>query len=85
VVVVLTYWLSRLRCPKLNAPSAGCLSGPGWLGDECPELQRRALSLASAVGLDLLRVEFEEEGDDYLFCAASTFPDLAEADAADAI
>jgi hypothetical protein len=128
--VVLTYWLSRLRCPKLNAPSAGCLSGPGWrperwvaaaaeaglpvkpvrrgtqpsgpqggahrraavtvvgeyyLGDECPELQRRALSLASAVGLDLLRVEFEEEGDDYLFCAASTFPDLAEADAADAI
>jgi hypothetical protein len=32
----------------------------------------------------LLRVEFEE-GDDYLFSAASTFPDLAEAGAAHAI
>jgi hypothetical protein len=126
----LKFWLSRLRCPKLNAPSAGCLSGPGWrserwvaaaaeaglpvkpvrrgtrpsgppggaqrkaavtvvgeyyLGDKRPELQRWARSLASAAGLDLLGVEFEEEGDDYLFCAASTFPHLAQVGAADAI
>jgi hypothetical protein len=127
----LKFWLSGLRCPKLNAPSAGCLSGPGWrperwvvaaaeaglpvkpvrrgtrssgpqggahrsrvavtvmgeyyLGDGRPELRRRARSLASAAGLELLRVEFEEEGDDYLFFAASAFPDLAEAGAADAI
>jgi hypothetical protein len=126
----LTFWLSRLRCPKLNAPSGGCLSGPGWrperwmaaaaeaglpvkpirrgtrpsgppggaqrkavvtavgdyyLGDPHPELRRRARSLASAVGLGLLGVEFEEEGGDYLFSAASTFPDLAETGAADAL
>jgi hypothetical protein len=126
----LTFWLSRLRCPKLNAPSAGCLSGPGWrperwvaaaaeaglpvkpvrrgtrpsvppggaqrkavvtvvgehsLGDEHPELRRRARTLASAAGLGLLGVEFEEEGDEYLFSAASTFPDLAEGGAAHAI
>ena len=58
--------------------------GEHFLGDEHPELRRRARTLASAVGLGLLRVEFEE-GDDYLFSAASTFPDLAEAGAAHAI
>ena len=26
----LRYWLSVLDCPKLNPPSASCLSGPGW-------------------------------------------------------
>jgi hypothetical protein len=127
----LTFWLSRLRCPKLNPPSAGCLSGPGWrperwvaaaaeaglpvkpvrrgtrlsgppggaqckaavtvvgehyLGDERPELRSRARTLASAAGLELLGVEFEEEeGGEYLFSAASTFPDLSGDGAADAI
>jgi hypothetical protein len=126
----LTFWLSRLRCPKLNAPSGGCLSGPRWrperwvaaaaeaglpvkpirrgtrapgsedgaqrkavvtvvgdyyLGDSHPELRRRARLLASAAGLGLLAVEFEEAGGDYLFSAASTFPDLSEAGAADAL
>jgi hypothetical protein len=125
----LTFWLSRLRCPKLNAPSGGCLSGPGWrpeqwvaaaaeaglpvksirrgtrpaeqgepprkavvtivgehyLGHQCPELQRWARTLASAAGLGLLAVEFEEGSGDYLFSAASPFPDLAESGAADAI
>jgi hypothetical protein len=33
----------------------------------------------------LLAVEFEEKGGDYLFSAASTFPDLSEAGAADAL
>ena len=26
----LRYWLTVLDCPKLNPPSASCLSGPGW-------------------------------------------------------
>lgn len=26
----LVYWLSTLDCPKLNRPTAGCLSGPNW-------------------------------------------------------
>jgi hypothetical protein len=26
----LLYWLSGLRCPLLNRPTAGCLSGPNW-------------------------------------------------------
>ncbi len=26
----LIYWLSSLDCPKLNPPTAGCLSGPIW-------------------------------------------------------
>jgi hypothetical protein len=126
----LTFWLYRLRCPKLNAPSSACLSGPGWrperwvaaaaaaglpvkpiqrgtrasgpaggahqktavtvvgehcLGDPRPELQRRARLLASAVGLGLLEVEFEEAGDNYLFFGANTFPNLAQAGAADAL
>jgi hypothetical protein len=125
----LTFWLSRLGCPKLNAPSGGCLSGPGWrpeqwmtaaaeaglpvksirrgtrpaergeppskavvtvVGDQClgdprPELRQRARSLASAAGLGLLAVEFEEGRGDYLFSAASPFPDLAEAGAAQAL
>jgi len=26
----LTCWLAGLRCPRLNPPTAGCLSGPNW-------------------------------------------------------
>ena len=26
----LIFWLSTLACPKMNAPTAGCLSGPLW-------------------------------------------------------
>ncbi len=59
--------------------------GEHYLGDERPELRRRARSLASAAGLELLGVEFEEEDGEYQFSAASTFPNLAEAGAADAI
>ena len=30
VTAFLRYWLTVLDCPKLNPPSASCLSGPGW-------------------------------------------------------
>ncbi|MCZ6662326.1 MAG: hypothetical protein O6951_05310 [Actinobacteria bacterium] len=30
MTALLVFWLSSLKCPKLNPPTAGCLSGPRW-------------------------------------------------------
>lgn len=30
MTAVLRFWLDGLSCPRLNPPSAGCLSGPSW-------------------------------------------------------
>ena len=40
----LIFWLSSLKCPKLNPPTAGCLSGPRWP-------RERWLAAAAAAGL----------------------------------
>jgi hypothetical protein len=42
----LVFWLSCLTCRKLNAPTAGCLSGPLWS-------QERWLAAAVAAGLSV--------------------------------
>jgi hypothetical protein len=44
MTALLLWWLATLDCPKLNPPSAGCLSGPAWR----PERWHLA---ASAAGL----------------------------------
>jgi hypothetical protein len=46
----LTCWLAGLRCPRLNAPTAGCLSGPNWR----PE---RWIRHATATGLPTTPVQ----------------------------
>lgn len=46
----LTCWLAGLRCPRLNAPTAGCLSGPNWR----PE---RWIRHAAATGLPTRSVQ----------------------------
>jgi hypothetical protein len=36
----LLYWLSGLRCPILNRPTPGCLTGPSWRSEQWRQLAR---------------------------------------------
>jgi hypothetical protein len=42
----LTAWLSELRCPVVNRPSAECLNGPGWSPEQW-------LQVAAGIGMSV--------------------------------
>jgi hypothetical protein len=49
----LTAWLTELRCPVVNRPSAECLAGPGWGYEQWRQV---AASVGLAVGPRRIRI-----------------------------